>query len=260
LLFIIKGNAVSKQNLTRIVGIGWGIVLFLGGIVSIAQEISLEIDTPVNVTIGESPAWLNYDGMAGETITITTLTAITDTAPNTTLEILYPDGHRLDYVDDAILSDGSIKSDAIIDAIKLPIDGMYRIRVDSFNGVSEGEVEVILTQASPTHSEITTDNLTIISGNIPKLGNFQYTLEASADTTYSILVRDTSGTLDPVLRVYDNDGALIAFNDDHQSNDLSLDVLDARVIDLAISDEETLTITVSDYLGQSGVVELIISS
>lgn len=228
--------------------------------VSTAQELTLQPDSPVTVTIGDSPAWLNYAGVAGEIISITTLTAITKTAPDTTLEILYPDGHRLDYADDVILPDDTIKSDALIDAVTLPLDGFYRIRVDSFNGVSAGEVEVLLSHPSETYSENKPETITRVSGNVPKLGNFQYTVEVSADTILSMLVRDTSGTLDPVLRIYDANDALIAFNDDHQSKDLSLDVLDASIVGFAISENSILTITVSDYLGGNGSIELIISS
>lgn len=249
---------MSKQNLTRIVGIWWGILLIFGVIVSLAQDLSLRANTPVTVTIGDSPAWLAYHGTAGETITITTMTAITDTAPDTTLEILSSDGHRLAYVDDVVLADGTIKSDAILDNFRLPVDGQYRIRIDSFNGVSVGEIEILLIQVTHDYIDITTDNLTIVSGDVPKLGSLDYTLEVEADTTLSILARDTSGTLDPVLHVYDATDTLIGFNDDHQSNDLSLDILDAGINDLAISEDMMLTISVSDYLGRDGSIELIV--
>jgi hypothetical protein len=251
---------VSKQNLTRIVGIWWGIMLFIGIMGTMAQELSLESDNPVTVVLGNSPVWLTYAGTAGDTITITTLTAITDTAPDTTLEILTPDGYRLDYTDDVILSDGTIKSDAILQNIALPIDGNYRIRVDSFNGVSEGQVEVIITQRSETYIEITSDDLTIVQGDVIERESLHYTLEVSAGTSLSIIVRDRSGILDPILYVYDANDTLMAFNDDHQSNDLSLDVLDARLVDLAITEDTRLTIVVRDYLGRSGSIELIISS
>ncbi len=249
---------MSKQNLTRIVGIWWGILLIFGVMVSFAQDIPLRTDTPITVTLGDSPVWLNYDGTAGEIITITTMTAITDTAPDTVLEILIPDGHRLAYVDDVVLADGTIKSDAILADIELPFDGQYRIRVDSFNGVSVGDVEVMLTEVTHDYSDITRDNLTIVSDDIPKLGSLDYILEVEADTILSVLARDTSGTLDPVLHVYDASDTLIGFNDDHQSTNLSLDVLDAGVFDLSISDDMTLAIEVSDYLGREGSIELIV--
>ena len=251
---------MSKQNLTRIVGIWWVIVLLLMVTISMAQDIHLEPDSPVMIRLGDAPAWLSYEGKAGEIITISTLTAITDTAPDTTLEILYPEGHRLDYVDDVILADGTIKSDALLDNLTLPIDGLYLIRLDSFNGVSEGEIEVVLSHPSLAFSEIKTEGFIVVSGDVPALGSLQYTLEVSTDTTLSILARDVSGTLDPILRVYDADGTLIAFNDDHQSSDLSLDILDAAIMNLAISEDTILEIRVSDYLGKIGSIELIISS
>lgn len=249
---------MSKQNLTRIVGIWWVIVLFWMVMVSTAQDIPLELDTPTTVTIGDSPAWLSYEGKAGDVITLSTMTAITDTAPDTTLEILYPDGHRFDYVDDMVFADGTVKSDAVLENITLPIDGVYRIRVDSFNGVSEGDVNILLTQPSTSYNVISADTLTIVSGEIDDA--LTYTLDVSADDTVTIVARDVSGTLDPMLWVYDADSKLLAFNDDHLSGDLSLDVFDAQIRDLLIDTDMQLTVVVTDYLGRNGTVELIISS
>lgn len=249
---------MSKQNLTRIVGIWWVMVLMWLITVSIAQDLQLEPDTPITVTIGDYPAWLTYTGITGEVITLSTMTAITDTAPDTTLEILYPDRHRLEYVDDVVFPDGTVKSDAVIDKIELPVEGVYRIRVDSFNGVSEGEVEVLLTHSTESYNVITTDTLTIVSGEIENA--LTYSLDVEPNTPLTIVARDISGTLDPVLSIYDAAGTLLAFNDDHQSGDLSLDVFDAQVAELVIEDRTTLEIIVKDFLGRTGTVELIISS
>lgn len=255
---IIEGIDVRKQNLTRIVGIWWVIILFYMVFVAIAQDIAIEVDSPITVTIGESPAWLSYNGNVGEIITLSTLTAITDTAPDTILEILYPDGHRLDYGDDVVLADGTVKSDAVLQDIELPVDGIYRVRIDSFNGVSEGDVEVILQQPVNAYNVITTDVLSIVTGDV--VDQLVYTLDVEADRSVSIVARDASNTIDPILWVYTEEGELLAFNDDHQSNDLTLNVLDAKIEDLMIATDRQLTIVVRDYLGREGRVELIISS
>lgn len=256
--FIIEGIDVRKQNLTRIVGIWWVIILFYMVFVAIAQDIAIEVDSPITVTIGESPAWLSYDGSAGEIITLSTLTTVTSTAPDTTIEILYPDGHRLDYVDDVVLADGTVKSDAVLQDIELPVDGIYRVRIDSFNGVSDGDVEVILQQPANAYNVITADVLCIVTGDVAD--QLVYTLDVEADRSVSIVARDASNTIDPVLWVYTEEGKLLAFNDDHQSNDLTLNVLDAKIEDLMIATDHQLTFVVRDYLGREGRVELIISS
>ena len=251
---------MSKQNLTRIVGIWWGLMLGMWCVVGLAQDITLQVDTPVTVMVGYDPVWLTYSGTSGEVIQIATLTAITDTAPDTTLEILYPDGQRLDYADDVMSADGTIKTNAVIQNLTLSIDGVYRVRVDSFNGVSEGEVEVVLSHPTDTYEAITTGALTIIRGEITENDILQYPMSIAGATTLTIVARDVSGTLDPVLSVYDGEGHLLAFNDDHRSNELSLDVLDARITSLAISENTRLNIVVQDFLGRYGTVELIISS
>lgn len=246
---------MNTQSLMRIVGM-WLVMVGIG--VVLAQDITLQLDEPITVTIGEDPAWLTYAGTAGEVITITTLTAITDTAPDTTLEILYPDGERLDYNDDTILPDGNLKGDALLQGVALPIDGDYRIRVDSFNGVSEGDVEVLLTHPDTALDVLSTEDLTIVRGAIAELDTLTYAIDVSADTRLTVTARDVSGTLDPILRIY-ADETLLSFNDDHTSGDLSLDVLDAQVSDLAVDADVSLDIVVSDYLGRSGTIELIIA-
>lgn len=249
---------MSKQNLTRIVGVWWGIVLFAVGIVGMAQDSVLEADTAITIEVGESPVWLTYEGTAGEHIRITTMTAITDTAPDTIIEILYPDGQRLDYADDTLLPDGSFGQNASFDSLELPVDGVYTIRVDSFNGVSAGSVDVLLTSIDDNLDVLATQDLTIIRGDIPAFGQLTYDLELSAGQTVSITARDVSNTLDPLLYIYDKDDTLIAFNDDHQSLNLTLNALDANIAELLIADDMTLTFNVHDYLGRTGTIELMI--
>lgn len=260
MLSIIKGNVVSKQNLTLIVGVWWVIVLCMASIVGMAQDTMLETDTPVSVEIGDAPAWLTYDGLQGEVISITTLTAITDTAPDTIIEILYPNGKRLDYADDTILEDGNIKSDAAITNLELPIEGLYKIRIDSFNGVSEGTVEVLLTGVNNNLDVLATEELSIVRGDITELDDLRYDIELQAEQAISITARDISGTIDPMLFIYDTDDILLNFNDDHQSNDLSLNVLDAHIASFIPETDGTVTIVVRDYLGRAGRVEVVIQS
>ncbi len=249
---------MSKQNLTRIVGVWWGIVLFAIGIVGMAQEIALEADTVMTVEVGESPVWLTYAGTAGEQIHITTMTAITDTAPDTIIEILYPNGQRLDYADDPLLPDGSFEQNASFDSLELPVDGVYTIRIDSFNGVSTGLVDVLLTSINDNLDVLATQDLTIIRGDIPAFGQLTYDLELSAGQTVSITARDVSNTLDPLLYISNEDGTFLAFNDDHQSPNLTLNALDAHIAELIIDDDMTVRLNVQDYLGRSGTIELMI--
>lgn len=245
---------MNAQSLIRLTGIG---LFILSLNIVTAQEI-IEPNTPVTVTLGDNPAWLTYSGQADEQITITTLTTASDTVPDTTLEILYPDGQRLDYNDDTILPDGNLKGDARIDNLLLPIDGDYQIRIDSFNGVTAGNVDVLLTQSDTTPDTLTSDEHTIVHGDIKFGFPLTTTIDLKANATVSIIARDISGTLDPVLRVYAEDD-LLAFNDDHNTDNPTLDVLDAHISALTLTDDTRLSIVVTDFLGRTGTVELIVT-
>ena len=257
---IIEGKPVSKQNLTQIVGIWWGIMFFACIAVTLAQDTTLQSDIPLTVTIGETPVWLTYEGTANDIISISTLSQVTETKPDTILEILTPSRLRLDYADDASESDDSIQSDATLSNIKLPIDGEYQIRVDSFNGVQAGEIKVMLTRNTMSSEMTTVQGLTIIRGDIGEYGRFTHMLDVTANTSLTISARDVSGTLDPILSVYDIDNKLIAFNDDHQGDDLEIDVLDAKINELQVKSDMTISIVVRDFMGRNGTIELIISS
>lgn len=238
------------------------ILLWAGVLSGSAQEeIALDADTPIVVTVGDDPAWLHYEGKSGEVITISTMTAVSDTAPDTTLEILYPDGTRLDYVDDVIFEDGSFQSDAVISDLTLPISGTYRIRVDVFNGVTGGEVMVQLTYPEPADIEVNEDDQQrVIRGVIPANGTLDYEFDVSAGDVWTIYARDLSGGLDPILQIEDDDGDLVGLNDDHASDDLTLDVLDSRLPMLSVESDGVWRIMVRDYLGRRGRIEVVIRS
>ena len=122
------------------------IVCFLGGIITTAQDI-LQSDTPTTVAItADEPALLQFDGTTDQWISlIAEPSAIdSDNTIDTTLALIAPDDTQLAYNDDTHLTNSetgeiTIQRAAQILNFRLPMDGTYTIRVDSFNGVSDGE-------------------------------------------------------------------------------------------------------------------------
>jgi hypothetical protein len=58
------------------------------------------------------------------------------------------------------------------------------------------------------------------------------------------------------LRLFDSDDELIAMNDDHGSQDLTLDVLDSRLLDVEIPADGDYIIQLTDFLGREGTFEI----
>lgn len=232
-------------------------------------------DEPVMVTLqAEAPIILTYNAQAGDIINISARAVIPDDMdgddapqiPDTVLTVYDAQYIELAYNDDThhINDDGSvtIQRDAQINNLRLPTDGVVSIHVDSFNGVSTGDVVVLLTQADPYQlAEDMRDDGVIVSGFIPAGDSVTYhhTIPDSADTVMlQITVRDMSGTFDPLLAVYDGNGQQLAMNDDHASHDLMLNVLDARIDNLPVEAGQTLTVHIGSFTGADGAFELTI--
>lgn len=236
------------------------VLMLCVGIVAQAQhDTTLTLGESVTVQVtADDPAMLEFEGQAGQYLSL--MASAQDAQQlDPVLEVLTPQMRQLAYSDDSRTRDDSISKEAQITALHLPEDGVYTVRVDSFNGVSEGAVEVILTQVDifDTTLDVTAAQTTIIS-KLPEDTIFSHSYALEADAPISITVRDLSGTLDPVLRVHDRDGALLALNDDHATTDTTLNVFDAQIRDFTLADATDIRLEVVDFLGRAGTIEVII--
>ena len=153
---------------------------------------------------------------------------------------------------------GAEEGNALIDNLYL-LSGSYIVYVDSFNGVSEGEVTLSLNIVDPFDTAIEmTDNLVTINATLPEDSIFEYDFSASAGDIITLITRDISGTLDTYLAIYDESGNLIGSNDDHQSTDLSLNLFDSKISEWIAPADGVYTVRVHDFAGDSGHFELII--
>lgn len=234
--------------------------LMLPAALTLAQSGTITPDETLRVTVGaDAPVELRYnhaDDAAAVQIIAQGIPGDDDTAPDTIIEVLTDDYERIAYADDRVLSDGEIDTDAQFSALMLPAAGTYIIRIDTFNGVTGGEVDVTLTTVDPfdtTQEE--TNTAQIVKGSLPELMPFRYVLNVAAGEMWQITARDTSGSLDPMLFMYDAAGDLIAANDDHETFDLTLNRLDAQLT-VTAEDDATWTLELRDFMGQSGTFEL----
>ncbi|MCU0495934.1 MAG: hypothetical protein MUF87_01130 [Anaerolineae bacterium] len=220
-------------------------------VLAFGRESPIVITPNVPLTLrldGVAPSILSYDAPNAETISIT-VRALDPIDP--VLEILTPNDHRLAYNDDSLGQvDGLSFSDAAVTRLALPAAGRYQIRVNSFNGVSVGQVEVILT--TPSAFDVTeSDDARLIQ--LPPDHPVRYLVDAQSGD--QITFTAYAPGLDPIVRLYDLNGTMIAVNDDHGSTDTTLNTLDARLT-VTIPASGQYTLEVADFLGRAGPIRL----
>lgn len=208
---------------------------------------SITQSEPVIVTLNASyqPVDRVYAGTTGEIITISAR-SISDEPIDVTLEVLLND-ERLAFNDDQHTNDTALgERDAVIERLTLPSDGDYIIRVNSFSGAQSGDVEITVRAALPSCEP------PLWIAELRENESFSCSLTVEDESEITVSARDVSGTLDPVVTVYANDER-IAANDDHDSANAALDMLDAEVsFEAAINP----ILVVSDFSGAAGTVEL----
>lgn len=233
------------------------------GIRAQPAPLTLTPDEPLTVRLdGVRPAILHYDAVPGETITITAR-ALDDI--DTTLELLTPSDRRLAFndnhpgVDDPPLA----PTDSALLHVPLTKGGRYTLRVDSFSGVAVGEVVVTLNVVAPVPERVIAQNdrETRLLIALPPGRVYRRTLETAtdADETVTLTARDPFGRLDSLLTLRDADGALVAFNDDHASDDLTLNLFDARLSGVRLVAGAPFTLELREFLGRGGILHLTIT-
>ena len=216
----------------------------------------------VTLTGEIAPTLLRFAGERGQTVIITARDVSDGDAVDVVLEVLMPDGHRLRFNDDHMGGDAALaQTDSRIKA-RLPQTGDYEVRVNSYGGIFEGEVEVLLRIVDLFAVEIIRDEdaITVFTLTLPRHIAYQREVMLDAGDVVTITARDVSGTLDPLLRLLDADGEIIAHNDDHDTAATALDVFDAQITTFTVDTSGTVVLEVLDFLGRSGQIELTIMS
>lgn len=103
-----------------------------------------------------------------------------------------------------------------------------------------------------------TPAIEIVEGEVSSLLEFEHDFDAEAGEIITVVVRSLGAPLDLTLVIVDEDDEVIAENDDHESDDESLDVYDARIAGLEIPADGTYTVQVSNEFFGEDEIELVI--
>jgi hypothetical protein len=221
-----------------------------------ARPLTLNDEAVVTVVV-DAPAILTLDNAtAGAVITITAR-AVDGTQVDPVLWLVDSEARLLAYNHNTLAADGLIDVAAAITNLVLPTAGLYTIYVDSFNGVSTGEVEVTIRETDRFNIIVDeTGSLHVMRLSLPEDSIFVYPITVQQGDIMTITVRDGNRQLDPYIRIVNSNGVPVMSNDDHTSADLSLNIFDARITDWQVPADDTYMLEVSDFLGRAGNVLL----
>jgi hypothetical protein len=137
-----------------------------------------------------------------------------------------------------------------------PEDAVYSVYIDSFNGVSTGTAEVLVTLLDPFNLQINEEinDFTRLSLYLPESQVFRHQFVASGSVRVS--AKDLSGNLDLYIRLL-SEGQVVAINDDHKSEDTTLGRYDS-FLDLFLG-AGFYVVEVRDFLGNAGQIEILLS-
>ena len=243
---------MSKQNTLTLRILVVLLALIIGTYALSAQE---------TVTLsGEGSTDIPYEVNESTVVTIIVRNLESENPIDTTLQVIDPDGKPLAFNDDHHTQrDDLAATDSVLENLQLTAVGTYTLRLNSFNGVSKGQVELVFEPGDIYEAAIQDDgDTTIITAKLPAFGRYTYTFSSEGSETLTITARDTSGTLDPLLRLRDPSGEVVAFNDDHAAFNLSLDTFDAQIVDFAVAEAGEYSVEVTDFAGRVGTFELTI--
>lgn len=210
---------------------------------------------PAEVTLsaGAGPLEIPYAGTANEVLTLT-VRSLADEPVDPTLEVLY-EGRRIAFNDDHQTQIAGLgPQDAALTGLVLPESGDYLFRIHSFNGAQAGRLEVALLSDAlvapcPPSPEVVT---------LPPHHPFECLLDLKAGQSVTLSAADVDGQLDPVLRLYSPEQSLLAYNDDHETANLTLNVLDAHISAYAVAEAGLYRVQISDFAGAAGNLTLVI--
>lgn len=233
--------------------------LFLLFILPVAQAndaIVLENNTPIIINLDEtSPIILAYSAQRGDIINLTAR-AIDDV--DVVLEVLDAQDTRIAFNDNHHTDNNEISaSDAVIENLSLNEAGVYLVRVDSFNGVSVGDVEITLENEPAFEIISDDDNQRILQVDLHQNEIFIYKLEPESNELITVTI-EASGITDTVLQLFDDNQMLIAENDDYIGDEVFISSLASRIENASMQAGQTYALHITEFLGRPATITVII--
>lgn len=225
-----------------------------------AQDEPLAPNSPLIIEMTDGkPIQLIFTAVGGETITVYARSLEDPEELDTTLEIIAPSGASIAENDDHDTDRMDLaQTDSLIADLMLAAAGDYTVIVDTFSGVAQGSIELLLTTdsaAQPTPEPTTPDGVgtgdEIVDGSVTPGELFPYAFSAEEGETVTITVFGVNG-FDPRIRLVDSKGRVLAENDDHGTADQTLGRLDARIEAFSIVTSSVYTVEVSGFDNRGG--------
>lgn len=237
-----------------------------------AQSISANVPAQIRVSAA-GPTDLIYTSPGNETISVVAHSLEEPGTVDTTLEVLTASGTRLAFNDDHGGSRSGLHAfDSAIEELRLTDAGDYIIRVTTFSGAAEGNVEVLVESGAngkpttgpvaatptPTSAQVQiTGETDRLASEVPEGSHFTYYFNATAGQVMTLTIRaDQTSDLDPRVTLYGPDGTELASNDDHQDNDPTLSSFDSRISNFALPVDGRYSAVISGFAGTGGPFEL----
>lgn len=221
-------------------------------------------NTPVQFVLAPGAAAdFLYSGARGEVITFSARSLDAAAGLDPVLELLDSNGVRLGFNDDLTGSQPGFNTlDSLLANVKLPADGDYIVRVNSFDPGATGPIELLAStlgdapQApTPRSAAASYPIVTVSESSVPANGEDCTTIDLLAGETLTAAVRALDPILDPSVRLYAPDGSQIAFNDDHGSSDPNLARFDSRISGVAVTADGPHRLCVTGFAGSAGPYE-----
>lgn len=220
------------------------------------QPIAPDNPETVMLEAGAGPVDMLYTVTEAQRLTVTVSAIETAAEPplDVTLEILQ-DATRLAFNDDHGSDDPDmLPTDARIIDWQVLEAGTYTLRIHTFSGAQSGAVRVTVS-AVPLLADCPVERESI---HLRRYDRFTCTLNLTAADVVTITARDASGGLDPVLMLLKASGERAVLNDDHGTQDFTLNTLDARIAEFVPPAAGVYTLAVHDFGGMAGEIDLII--
>ncbi len=183
-----------------------------------------------------------YEAQGNERVTITTIAADESFDLDVALRVLAPNGAEIAFIADD--EEGFLFNplDAQLRDLLLQQPGLYAIVVEKQSGSGAYHLGI----SAPQMIEVAEGTITINGVLRETIPAQRYTFSASGGQTLTITLSATSGTLDPLLRLLDSNGNILAENDDAEEINIGTN---AQIYQFDIPFSSTYTIEAGRFDG-----------